>query len=114
MPEPKKITCYLDCVSPYSRFALQHLQNQRPVLALHGIEVDFVPIFLGGVNHGSGNKPPWTLPAKAAYSKFDMQRAKKYYGLPNMKTPDCFPIVSLLVSSAILLMPAMLPSFHVS
>lgn len=46
----------------------------------------------------SGNKPPWTLPAKAAYGKFDMQRACNYFGTAQNKTPDFFPILSIMVS----------------
>ncbi|KAK5013276.1 hypothetical protein LTR16_005602, partial [Cryomyces antarcticus] len=42
------------------------------------------------------NKPPWTVPAKAAYGKFDSKRAQNYFGLPNVKTPSFFPILSLL------------------
>ena len=57
----------------------------------------FIPIFLGGVNHGSGNKPPWSLPAKAKYGKFDTERAKKYHGLEKIEPPDFFPPVTLLV-----------------
>lgn len=45
-----------------------------------------------------GNKPPWTLPAKAAYGKFDGQRACKYFGVPPISTPDFFPILSIMVS----------------
>ena len=44
-----------------------------------------------------GNKPPWTLPAKGKYSTYDNARAKKYFGVPNIKTPSFFPILSLLV-----------------
>ncbi|KAJ4374269.1 hypothetical protein N0V83_003010 [Neocucurbitaria cava] len=43
----------------------------------------------------SSNKPPWTLPAKAAYSKYDSARAKRYFGVPNIQTPPFFPILSL-------------------
>lgn len=45
----------------------------------------------------TGNKPPWTLPAKAAYSKFDSARACRYFGVPPIKTPDFFPILSIMV-----------------
>jgi len=60
------------------------------------VEIEFHPIFLGGVNVGSGNKPPWSLPAKATYGTFDGDRAKKYHGITNMTTPDFFPILSIL------------------
>ncbi|GME38043.1 putative dsba family oxidoreductase protein [Neofusicoccum parvum] len=91
-----KIDAYLDCVSPYSYFALLYLLKNRDALASHGIDVEFSPVFLGGINVGSGNKPPWTLPAKAGYGAFDNKRAKAYFDCPNIKTPDFFPILSLL------------------
>lgn len=43
-----------------------------------------------------GNKPPWTLPAKAAYSSFDGKRAQEYFG-NYFEVPPWFPILSLLV-----------------
>jgi 2-hydroxychromene-2-carboxylate isomerase len=92
-----------------------------------------IPVFLGGINVGSGtpstssvqwalssassrpprciifygpwpllgNKPPWTLPAKAVYGQFDSARSKRYFGLPNIKTPEFFPILSLLPQRAL-------------
>ncbi|KAH6620386.1 glutathione S-transferase kappa 1 [Boeremia exigua] len=96
-----KITCYLDCVSPYSYFALLYLEKNRQALASHNVDIDIIPVFLGGINVGSGNKPPWTLPAKAAYSGFDSARAKRYFGAEDVKTPDFFPILSLLPQRAL-------------
>ncbi|OMP82352.1 Glutathione S-transferase kappa 1 [Diplodia seriata] len=58
----------------------------------------FHPVFLGGINVGSGNKPPWTLPNKAKYSPYDSKRAKAYFGCPKMEVPGFFPILSLLES----------------
>jgi glutathione S-transferase kappa 1 len=52
-------------------------------------------------NEVTGNKPPWTLPAKGAYSKYDSARSKRYFGVPNIKTPDFFPILSLLPQRAL-------------
>jgi hypothetical protein len=43
-----------------------------------------------------GNKPPWTLPAKAAYATYDGKRAQKYFG-HEFEVPAFFPILSLLV-----------------
>ncbi|RAO70509.1 uncharacterized protein BHQ10_006521 [Talaromyces amestolkiae] len=91
----KKIECYIDCVSPYSFYAFSYLQKNRPALKNLGVEVEFIPVFLGGINVGSGNKPPWTLPAKAAYANFDGKRAQKYFGF-DFEVPSFFPILSLL------------------
>ncbi|CEJ53853.1 hypothetical protein PMG11_00192 [Penicillium brasilianum] len=91
-----KIAAYVDCVSPYSYYATLYLRQNRKALLSHGVEIEFHPVFLGGINVGSGNKPPWTLPAKASYSKFDSERACKYFGVPQIKTPDFFPILSIM------------------
>ncbi|KAF1947338.1 thioredoxin-like protein [Clathrospora elynae] len=96
-----KITCYLDCVSPYSYFALLYLERNRGVLESNHVDIDIVPVFLGGINVGSGNKPPWTLPAKSHYSKYDSARAKRYFGVPGIQTPSFFPILSLLPQRAL-------------
>jgi hypothetical protein len=44
-----------------------------------------------------GNKPPFTVPAKAKYGQFDRVRAAKYFGVQDFTVPDFFPILSLLV-----------------
>ncbi|KAJ7686849.1 hypothetical protein B0H17DRAFT_1071310, partial [Mycena rosella] len=54
------IDCYLDCSSFYSFLAFVYLLRHREVLAAHDVSIEFHPILLGGVNVGSGNKPPWT------------------------------------------------------
>ncbi|KAG9205762.1 hypothetical protein G6514_007369 [Epicoccum nigrum] len=109
-----KITCYLDCVSPYSYFALLHLEKNRQALESLDVEIDIVPVFLGGINVGSGNKPPWTLPAKAAYSGYDSARAKRYFGAENLKTPSFFPIMSLLPQRALCFVKETHPQLFVS
>lgn len=35
------------------------------------------------------------------YSKYDSERAKRYFGVPNIKTPEFFPILSLLPQRAL-------------
>ncbi|KAF2814602.1 glutathione S-transferase kappa 1 [Mytilinidion resinicola] len=115
-----KIECYLDVVSPYSYYALLYLEKNREVLKSHDVDIEIIPVFLGGINVGSGNKPPWTLPAKAKYSTYDSERAKKYFGVPGIKTPSFFPILSLPPQRALtyirahhasLLIPAFLTLF---
>lgn len=52
---------------------------------------------------GSGNKPPWTLPAKAAYGKFDLRRTIQHFRVdPNFSSPSFFPILSVGVQRAML------------
>ncbi|KAG4030277.1 hypothetical protein MFRU_012g00230 [Monilinia fructicola] len=98
---PGHIDCYLDCSSFYSYPALVHLRKNREILLSHDVTINFIPVFLGGINHGSGNKPPWTLPAKATYSKFDSARTISYHGLPNLQAAEFFPPVTLLPQRAL-------------
>ncbi|KAF7948709.1 hypothetical protein EAE96_007903 [Botrytis aclada] len=98
---PGHIDCYLDCSSFYSYAALVHLCKNREILLSHDVTIDLIPVFLGGINHGSGNKPPWTLPAKAKYSKFDSARTVEYHGLPNLQPSEFFPPVTLLPQRAL-------------
>ncbi|KAJ4992720.1 dsba family oxidoreductase [Stagonosporopsis vannaccii] len=109
-----KITCYLDCVSPYSYFALLYLEKNKDALTTHNVDIDIVPVFLGGINVGSGNKPPWSLPAKAAYSSYDSARAKRYFGVEDVKTPDFFPILSLLPQRALCFVKERHPGLFIS
>lgn len=93
---PGKILAHVDCASPYSYFALLHLRRIRPVLASHNVNIDITPVFLGGINHATGNKPPSTLPAKAKYGPYDLARACEHFGTCKLTAPPFFPMVSLL------------------
>ncbi|KAH7162412.1 thioredoxin-like protein [Dactylonectria estremocensis] len=82
-----RIDCYLDVVSFYSYVGFADLRMNLDKLAAHGVEVDFHPVFLGGINHLSGNKPPWILPAKAVYLSDDSSRAAARLSLPYEGAP---------------------------
>ncbi|KAJ7146374.1 thioredoxin-like protein [Mycena epipterygia] len=103
------IDCYLDCSSFYSFLALVYLLKRRDVLATHDVSVEFHPIFLGGVNVGSGNTPPWTVPAKAAYGTFESKRAQSYHGVPDIEVPAVFPLMTLLPQRALCYIKATFP-----
>ncbi|KAK3111671.1 hypothetical protein LTR53_012839 [Teratosphaeriaceae sp. CCFEE 6253] len=105
---PKSIECYIDCVSPYSYYAFVFLKRNRALLESHGVTVEFIPVFLGGINVGTGNKPPGELPAKAAYSTFDSKRAQQYFGL-SFTTPSFFPILSLRPQRSLIYVQATYP-----
>lgn len=75
MPDRALIRIYLDCNSPWSLMAYTRLRRDRPLLEQHGVDIEMNPIFLGGINVGSGNKPPWTLPAKAKLGGLELPRA---------------------------------------
>ena len=42
------------------------------------IIVENKPTFLGGIMHGSGNKPPGVVPDKMMYMMHDLQRINKF------------------------------------
>lgn len=43
----------------------------------------------------SSNEPPWKLPARGKYSKFDSKRAQRFHG-KDFEVPKFFPINSVL------------------
>lgn len=61
--------------------------------------VEFIPVFLAGIMAGGGNNPPWMVPAKATYLSVDLENAKRYFGLANLRKPTVFPPVTLRVHS---------------
>ncbi|KAF1975566.1 glutathione S-transferase kappa 1 [Bimuria novae-zelandiae CBS 107.79] len=107
-----KITAYLDCMSPFSYFALVHLEKNRAVLEAHGIEIDIVPVWLHGIMASSGNKPPWSLPIKQRYFNLDTRREQHHFGLPTMTTPSFYPIISLLPQRALVYIKSTYPSHY--
>jgi len=59
-----------------------------------GAEAIFRPMFLGGVMQATGNRPPGTVPAKAAYMARDIQRCAAHVGIPFYMNP-AFPVNTL-------------------
>ncbi|TEA15576.1 Glutathione S-transferase kappa 1 [Colletotrichum sidae] len=92
-----KMDVYIDIASLYSYIAFYHLLNNRDLLAAHGVQVELHPVLLGAINAASGNKPPWSLPAKATYGTFDARRAAVRAGLPGIQTPPNFMDRSMTV-----------------
>ncbi|KAF7543058.1 hypothetical protein G7Z17_g11051 [Cylindrodendrum hubeiense] len=68
-----RIDCYLDIVSFYSYVGFADLRANLDKLAAHGVEVEFHPVFLGGINN---------LSAKAVYLSTDAYRAAARLSLP--------------------------------
>ncbi|PHH64655.1 hypothetical protein CDD81_4096 [Ophiocordyceps australis] len=76
-----RIDCYFDIVSPYAYVAVVRLLRDLDTLTAYGVVVDFHPMFLGAIMNASGNKPPWTLPAKALYLAHDRERSTAAVGI---------------------------------
>ncbi|KAK3322493.1 thioredoxin-like protein [Apodospora peruviana] len=93
-----RIDCYLDIISFYSYLTYLDLIKNRAVLDSHGVQVEFHPVFLGGINAGSGNKPPWTLPAKAHYGQYDFKRSvARFPGLVVQPPKDLMAVALTVV-----------------
>ncbi|KAK0646145.1 thioredoxin-like protein [Cercophora newfieldiana] len=93
-----RIDCYVDIASFYSYIIFLDLLRNRDLLKAHSITVEFHPFLLGAVNAGSGNKPPWTLPAKATYGLHDAKRTIARF--PNL--PIQFPADLMSVALTVL------------
>ncbi|MGH0136194.1 UNVERIFIED_CONTAM: hypothetical protein FKN15_059857, partial [Acipenser sinensis] len=70
---------FYDVVSPYSWIGFEVLSRYRNVW---DIDLKLRPAFLGGVMHGSGNKPPGLVPNKFLYMTKDLQRLASYCKVP--------------------------------
>ncbi|KAI2472046.1 thioredoxin-like protein [Annulohypoxylon bovei var. microspora] len=81
------IDLYIDLASLYSYVALIQVLKTRDILKQHSVEVEIHPVLLGAINAGSGNKPPWVLPAKRAYSAHDSRRSLQAVGLRHVSPP---------------------------
>lgn len=85
------IQFYYDVTSPYSWFAFETLERLRKPWNL---DVELMPVLLGGIFKTSGNSSPAFNVAKAPYSLKDITRQSTYFSLP-ITIPDCFPANSL-------------------
>ncbi|KAI0386257.1 thioredoxin-like protein [Hypomontagnella monticulosa] len=81
------IDLYLDIASLYSYITLIQVLNNQDLLKQHSVEIEVHPFLLGAVNGATGNKPPWVVPAKAAFGAHDSRRSLAAVGLSNVSPP---------------------------
>jgi 2-hydroxychromene-2-carboxylate isomerase len=72
----RKLEFFYDYVSAYSYLANRALRD------FDGVEIAYRPMFLGAVMKATGNNPPGTVPAKAAYLAKDLARWSGRYEIP--------------------------------
>lgn len=84
------IDFYFDFSSPYGYFAAAKIDA---IARKHEREVMWRPILLGAVFKVTGQQPLPAIPLKGAYSKHDLDRSARLFGLP-FKLPSKFPIAS--------------------
>lgn len=86
-----KVVFFFDIVSPYSWIAWEVLLRYEKQWNLF---ITVQPVFLGGVMHLAGNRPPAELPARGKYLRQDLQRSSQYYGM-SLVFPSHFPLKTL-------------------
>lgn len=89
----KQVECFFDVGSPASYLAW----TQLPALAKRqNAELIWQPMLLGGVFQATGNQSPAAIPAKSRYSRMDLERFARSYGVPLNFNPH-FPVNTLLL-----------------
>lgn len=84
----KQLEFFFDYVSPYSYIARTAVQD---TVKQTGADLVIRPMFLGGVMHATGNRPPGMVPAKGKYMNSDLERYCQKYGLTMHFNPH-FPM----------------------
>ena len=93
----KAIDFYYDFSSPYGYIAAQKIDD---IASLYNRKVNWKPILLGIIFKTTGAQPLVDIPLKGAYSKRDMERMIRFYGL-NMNWPETFPFPSIAAARAV-------------
>jgi len=92
----RKLEFFFDVVSPTAYLAW----TQLPALVERtGAELDYRPMFLGGVMASTGNRPPGTVEAKGRWMTADLARFAARYGEPFQLNP-AFPMNTLPIMRA--------------
>jgi 2-hydroxychromene-2-carboxylate isomerase len=85
------IEFYFDFSSPYGFLAAERVEA---LAAKHGRSVDWHPVLLGVVFKQTGGVPLTQAPIKGDYSKHDMARSARLYGIDGFRMPSVFPIAT--------------------
>ncbi len=98
----KRITCYLDVISPYAYLAFEHLPQ-----ALQGLsyEVDYVPVLFAGMLQHHGQLGPAEITPKRAWTYRQVLWIARQHGIP-MDLPAAHPFNPLGLLRLALACPA--------
>jgi 2-hydroxychromene-2-carboxylate isomerase len=91
------IEFYFDFSSPYAYLIAGKIDEMAK---LYGRSVDWKPILLGVVFKTTGAVPLLDQPLKGAYSRRDMERTARLYGVP-LKFPEVSPFPSVAAARAV-------------
>ncbi|GAA99108.1 uncharacterized protein L969DRAFT_103154 [Mixia osmundae IAM 14324] len=89
-----KVQFLYDCVSPWSYIGLVLLRRYE---RLWQLQVDYRPVYLGGVMVAAGNKPPITVINKGIHMAHELSIIPGYVGL-QLQMPNEFPINTIHVA----------------
>ncbi|KAK4190299.1 thioredoxin-like protein [Podospora australis] len=88
-----KITLYVDTVSPFA-YEAYHILRNDPVFK--GVEVTYIPIFLGGLMHKCGNTAPIKIKNKDKWINLERLRWAQNFSVPMASgLPPDFPAPTL-------------------
>ncbi len=87
----KTVEFFFDVGSPTTYLAWTQLPG---IAERHGAELVYRPMLLGGVFKVTGNVSPAAVPLKGLYTRKDMQRYARRYGVPLKQNPH-FPVNTL-------------------
>ena len=88
MPNPLQF--HFDFSSPYGYLASERIET---LAARHGRAVDWRPMLLGAAFKVAGTQPLTMVPLKGDYTKRDLPRSARYYGV-EFRMPSKFPIAT--------------------
>ncbi|MDA0229604.1 MAG: 2-hydroxychromene-2-carboxylate isomerase [Proteobacteria bacterium] len=93
---PQAIDFYFDFSSPYAYLGSERIDA---LAAKHNCEVIWRPYLMGAVFKQLGTSPLISQPVKGPYSRHDLARSARLYGIP-FNIPDPFPVNSLAACRA--------------
>lgn len=95
----KKITFYFDIVSPFAYIAHEVIKRAP---AFKQCEIEYVPIFLGGLMKATNNRPPIAIKNKDIYINTSRLRLARLCNVPISATsPPSFPPNTLPIQRAL-------------
>ena len=94
----KKIDFYFDFASPNAYLSHKVIQKIKET---SGVEINYIPVLLGGIFKATNNKPPmeqfFGVKNKNEYQNLEIERFIERHGLHEFKMNPHFPVISLQI-----------------
>ncbi len=94
----KKVDFYFDFASPNAYLSHKVIKNIKDRT---GVEVNYIPVLLGGIFKATNNKPPmeqfFGVKNKNEYQNLEIERFIERHGLHEFKMNPHFPVISLQI-----------------